>query len=345
MLTSQHSLAPMRMLSYSSDRSTPMLDRLTPKAQPDIRVRLVERRLGRRYAQQRLGIEQEHEGQVFGGGINFFHIENWYSIHSLIKIGLKTSGLYWRGMKNTAQIRIRQHHIRHSRVPKTFRAFTILQISDLHCDTSTLAIQRLREILPTLEYDLCVLTGDYRGKTYGSYDATLTVLKEIRAELSGPVYAVLGNHDTVRMVPAMEEMGINMLLNESVAIERGQQHIYLAGIDDAHFYRVDNIEKAASEIPHDAFSILLSHTPEIYQQAAHAGFNVMLSGHTHGGQICLPGGIPVQLNAVLPRRMGAGSWKHHSMIGYTSVGVGTSSVTVRFNCRPEVTLHHLEPID
>src|SRR5262249_33495998 len=65
----------------------------------------------------------------------------------------------------------------------------------------------------------------------------------------------------------------------------------------------------------------------------------------HGGQICLPGGIPVQLNAVLPRRMGAGPWKHHSMIVYTSVGVGASSMTVRFNCRPEVTLHHLEPID
>jgi predicted MPP superfamily phosphohydrolase len=115
------------------------------------------------------------------------------------------------------------------------------------------------------------------------------------------------------------------------------------GIDDAHFYRVDNIEKAASGIPHNEFSILLSHTPEIYRQAAHADFNVMLSGHTHGGQICVPGGIPIQLNAVLPRRLGAGAWRHHSLAGYTSVGAGASIVTVRFNCPPEITLHHLEP--
>src|SRR6267378_2094238 len=68
-----------------------------------------------------------------------------------------------------------------------------------------------------------------------------------------------------------------------------------AGIDDAHFYRVDNIEKAALPIPDGAFSIILSHTPEVYRQAAHANFNLMLSGHTHGGQICLPGSIPIKL--------------------------------------------------
>jgi uncharacterized protein len=85
------------------------------------------------------------------------------------------------------------------------------------------------------------------------------------------------------------------LLNECESISRGDETIYLAGIDDAHYYRVDNIEKAASEIPKDGFSILLSHTPEVYRQAAHAGFDLFLSGHTHGGQICLPGSIPITL--------------------------------------------------
>ncbi|MFZ2392178.1 metallophosphoesterase, partial [Rhodoferax sp.] len=98
--------------------------------------------------------------------------------------------------------------------------------------------------------------------------------------------------------------GIRMLLNECETIERNGQRIYLAGIDDAHFFRVDNIEKAASQIPDGGFSILLSHTPEIYRQAAHAGFSLLLSGHTHGGQICLPGSIPITLDSVLPRRMG-----------------------------------------
>jgi len=110
-----------------------------------------------------------------------------------------------------------------------------------------------------------------------------------------PVYGVLGNHDTIRMVPDLEAMGIRMLLNECEPIEREAATIYLAGIDDAHFYRVDNIEKAGSRIPHDVFSILLSHTPEIYRQAAYAGFDLLLSGHTHGGQICLPGSIPLTL--------------------------------------------------
>src|SRR5437762_8062081 len=110
-----------------------------------------------------------------------------------------------------------------------------------------------------------------------------------------------------------------MLLNECVSIELGGATIYLAGIDDAHFYRVDNIEKAASGIPHDGFAVLLSHTPEIYRQAAHAGFDLLLSGHTHGGQICLPGSIPLTLGSVLPRRLGAGAWRYRDMIGYTSI--------------------------
>ena len=127
-------------------------------------------------------------------------------------------------------------------------------------------------------------------------------------------------------------------------ISRGDEAIYLAGIDDAHYYRVDNIEKAAAEIPEHAFSILLSHTPEVYSQAAHAGFDLFLSGHTHGGQICLPGSIPITLSSVLPRHMGAGPWNYRKMIGYTSVGVGCAVVPVRINCLPEITLHHLLPI-
>jgi hypothetical protein len=84
--------------------------------------------------------------------------------------------------------------------------------------------------------------------------------------------------------------------------QRGNQRIYLAGIDDAHFYRVDDIEKAATGIPFGSFSILLSHTPEVYQQASYAGFCLLLSGHTHGGQICLPGRIPITLDSVLPQK-------------------------------------------
>src|SRR6478736_13502 len=68
---------------------------------------------------------------------------------------------------------------------------------------------------------------------------------------------------------------------------------------------------------------------------------VLLSGHTHGGQICLPGGIPITLDSVLPRHMGSGTWKYRNMIGYTSVGAGSSIVSARFNCPPEITVHRL----
>jgi predicted MPP superfamily phosphohydrolase len=203
------------------------------------------------------------------------------------------------------------------------------------------AMRRLTALVGDLNYDLCVLTGDYRGKTFGPFQATLDGMVRLRAQLKAPVYGVLGNHDTVQMIPGLEAADIKMLLNECAVIVRGDQRIYLAGIDDAHYFRVDNIEKAGSKIPDGAFSILLSHTPEIYRQAAHADFNLMLSGHTHGGQICLPGSIPVTLDSVLPRRFGAGAWRYHNMIGYTSVGAGSSIVPVRFNCPPEITLHHL----
>ena len=244
----------------------------------------LERRLERLHANQRLGIEIDHEAQIFGQGLNFFHIENWYSLHSVIRGLFKLTGLYWRGVQNAQRVQVRHTDIRFETLPREFETFTVLHMSDLHVDMSEGAMQRLIDILPTLTYDLCVLTGDYRGATFGPYEAAIEGLAEARAHLKGPVYGVLGNHDTIRMVPALEDMGIRMLLNECEPISRGNQRIYLAGIDDAHFYQVDNLEKAAVDIPAGAFSILLSHTPEIYRQAAHAGFDLLLAGHTHGGK-------------------------------------------------------------
>src|SRR5258708_16135193 len=159
-------------------------------------------------------------------------------------------------------------------------------------------------------------------------------MARILPHLKGPVYGVLGNYDEVRMVPGLEEMGIRMLLNECDPIERDRQRIYLAGIDDAHYYRVDNIEKAASTIPHGDFSILLSHTPEIYRQAAHAGFSLLLGGHTHGGQISLPGPIPLTLDSTLPRYLRFGPLYYHDISGYTSVGAGCGVCVLRFKLPP-----------
>jgi predicted MPP superfamily phosphohydrolase len=301
----------------------------------------LERRLGRLHAKQRLGIETDHEARIFGQGINFFHIENWYSIHSVIRTTLKLAGLYGRGRQNAESIQVRHNDVACKKVPSRFEGLTLLHISDLHVDMSEGAMRRLAELLPEMRYDVCVLTGDYRGPTFGPFDAALEGVAVLRSRLHDPIYGVLGNHDTIRMVPGLEEMGIRMLLNECESIGLGDQCIYLAGIDDAHYYRVDNIEKAAEQIPQDGFAILLSHTPEVYRQAAHAGFDLLLSGHTHGGQICLPGSIPITLSAALPRGMGSGAWTYQDMVGYTSTGAGTAIVAVRLNCLPEITLHHL----
>jgi predicted MPP superfamily phosphohydrolase len=303
----------------------------------------LERRLGRVHARQRIGIEDDHEARrLLGRGLPFFDRENWRPSPSVIRNTLKLTGLYWRARKNAERVQIRHNDIVLPGLPATFDGFTILQISDLHVDISLGAMRRLSELLPGLTYDLCVLTGDYRGKTYGPFAATIAGMARLSEHLAGPVYGVLGNHDTIRMVPALEEMGIRMLLNESETIERGGHRIHLGGIDDAHFYRVDNIEKVASQLPGDEFSILLSHTPEIYRQAVHAEFDLLLSGHTHGGQLCLPGAIPITLDAKLPRRLGSGLWKYRDMVGYTSVGAGSSSLPARLNCLPEIALHHLQ---
>ena len=260
----------------------------------------------------------------------------------MIRATLWAAGLYRRGQRNARHVQVRHNRVHAARLPRAFDGFTMLHISDMHADMSHGAMRRVAELLPSLAYDVCVLTGDFRGKTFGPFAEAIDGIARVRAHLHGPIYGVLGNHDTIRMVPALEAMGVRMLLNECVTITRDTARIHLAGIDDAHFFRVDNIEKAGDPIPQGAFAVLLSHTPEVYRQAAHAEFDLMLSGHTHGGQICLPGRIPITLDSNLPRRLGAGAWTHQGMAGYTSVGAGSSIVAVRLNCPPEITLHRLE---
>ena len=221
----------------------------------DILVKL-EQRLGRLHARQRLGIETDHEAQIFGQGLTFFHLENWYPVQSIIQSALKLTGLYWRGLRNAERIVVKHNDIRFKGLPALFDGFVILHISDMHVDMNEVAMQRLIELVGEMRYDLCVLTGDYRGKTFGPFEAALDGVGRVRSHLRGPIYGVLGNHDTIQMVPGLEAMGIQILLNECEVIERGDQRIFLAGIDDAHFYRVDNIEKAALQIPDGELSLI-----------------------------------------------------------------------------------------
>jgi predicted MPP superfamily phosphohydrolase len=299
------------------------------------------KRIGTEHVDRRLKIEAEHEAQLFGQGLIFFNLENWYYAPWLVKGALKMMGLYGRARRSADQVVVKRTTLEFAKLPEAFDNFTILHISDLHVEISAGAIGKTVSLVRDLQYDICVLTGDYRAKTCGPFEESLKGVNELRAQLKGPTYGVLGNHDSIRMAPSLKAMGIRMLFNECETIVRGFDRIYLAGVDDAHFYRADDLEKATSRIPQGVFSILLSHTPEIYDRAAGAGFDLILCGHTHGGQLCLPGGIPIRLEAKLPRSMAAGLWGHGEMVGYTTRGVGTSLLPVRLNCPPEITLHTL----
>ncbi len=304
-------------------------------------LKRLEQRLGAVHARQRLGIEAEHETHVFGGGMSFFHLENWYSVHALIRGGLKLAGLYNRAQRNAHTIRTVHNEIELNALPAAFEGLRILHLTDLHLDMSNTIVDNLIKCVSAVDYDLCVLTGDYRFRTYGGAVEVIDRLARLREHITSPVYAVLGNHDSVTMLPDMEDLDIHVLMNEHVRHTHKGETLFLAGIDDAHFFGVHDIAKALTDIPIEACAVLLSHTPEVYRQAAHAGADLLLCGHTHGGQICLPGGYPLTLDARIPRRFGNGAWHYANMIGYTSPGAGSSIVDVRLNCPPEITLHTL----
>jgi len=306
----------------------------------DLEARL-EARLGRVHARARLGIEAEHAHQVFRRARSIFHPENWYSLPSLIRAALTVTCLRRRALRNARRVTVTGNRVTLPGLAPAFDGFRVLQLSDLHIDASDDSAHAIIAAARSVDYDLCVLTGDYRFRTSGDIGPSLRGLERLRASLAGDVYAVLGNHDSVLMLPALEDMGITVLMNEHAVLERSGAALYLAGIDDAHFFGVENIEKALEGVPGDAPTVLLSHTPEVYRQAAHSAIDLLLCGHTHGGQICLPGGVPVFLDARIPRYLGCGTWRYGDMQGYTSRGAGNSITEARLNCPAEITVHTL----
>jgi hypothetical protein len=298
-------------------------------------------RIGALHLRQRLGMERDHEARLAGPGLHMWQVDRWYSMHSAVRTGLRLSGLLGYARRLARRVTVRRNPVVLPHLPPAFEGFTLLQLSDLHIDAAPDFTAVLIEAVRSLDYDVCVLTGDYRHRTFGPHQPTLDGMAALRPHLQGTPFAVLGNHDTIHLVPAMEALGYRFLLNEWTAVQRGDAAICLAGIDDAHTYRLEDFGRVTDGLPAGAVRILLSHTPETYRHAAHAGFDLMLCGHTHGGQLCLPGGHPLKTEAHCPRRVSRGAWRHHGMAGYTSVGSGTSLVDVRLNCPPEVTLHIL----
>ena len=301
----------------------------------------LERRIGRNHLARRLRLQVDHSAKFFGRGFGRFHWENINILPLALEFLLKVSRLFRVGKHNVLDFEVVEVDVMVEGLPEAFEDFCILHLSDIHIDGMPDDGERLIRIIQRLHYDVCVLTGDFRFHTFGNYEPSLNGMKRLAASIECPhgIFGILGNHDFVEMVPALESSGIRMLLNETVRIARGDAAIHILGLDDAHFYGVDALDKAIRDIPAAEVKVLLVHSPEIIAEAAHAGVNYYLCGHTHGGQICLPGGIPLLTNANCSRKYVGGLWHYENMAGYTSRGTGSSCLPVRFFCPPEITLH------
>jgi predicted MPP superfamily phosphohydrolase len=272
-----------------------------------------------------------------------FRIFEHYLMRPALKIGLSAVGLYGRGRANALRPVLRHIALRYPHLPVAFNGFRVLHVSDFHIDGVDGLAEALAPLLAATSADLCVFTGDYRFEDRGPcpevYPRMRTVIEAISAEHG--ILGILGNHDPAEMVWGLEALGVRMLVNEAFEIRRGADSLWVVGVDDPFDYRCHDLAAAVEAVPPNAFKLLLAHVPEIYQMAADRGIDLYLSGHTHAGQIRLPFVGAIKHNANCPKEFRYGLWKHGRMHGYTSAGVGCSSVPVRFNCPPEIVLFEL----
>ena len=258
---------------------------------------------------------------------------------ALFGMGLRVCGLFERGLRNALDVKVTRIELDFENLPPEFDGFRILHLSDLHVDYLPESLQAALKRISGEKFDLCVLTGDYRKRVSGPFEHILPVFENLIAQIStrNGIYAVLGNHDCADMAPAFEDLGLDVLVNETRCIQKGKTQIQVTGTDDVHYYYTDEARTALETAP-DGFKIALVHSAELADVAAEAGFNLYLAGHTHGGQVCLPGGIPIITHMSCHRRYASGLWQHGSMIGYTTTGIGVSGLPVRFNSRGEAVM-------
>ena len=227
-------------------------------------------------------------------------------------------------------------------LPSAFHGLRIVQISDIHHGLF-LPKEWLSEAVREanrLDPDIIALTGDFVTYSRRNIRSAAELLGRLRARFG--VYAVLGNHDfrvdAEAVTAALRKQGIDVLRNRHISLRFGSKSIYLAGVDD-YGYGAD-LRRAIRGIPREAATILLAHNPRVIHLASRNGVSLVLSGHTHGGQVNLPllgtvyGRSPERLRYKIGwDRMGA------TQI-YVSRGIGTIVLPWRLRCPAEIT--HLE---
>ena len=261
----------------------------------------------------------------------------------LFEIGLKITGQFNKGLEKAKDIAVKKYDLIFPDLPDAFQDYSILHLTDLHLDTIPDFASILINTIKKVNYDICLITGDYKKETEGPFEHILNPLEMILKNINARdgIYGVLGNHDTYKMVAPFEKLGMRFLLNEHISIERNRDQIQITGIDDPHHHYTNHALKAASD-SNGAFKIMLAHSPEFCHIAENNQYRLYLCGHTHGGQVCLPGGKPVITQLINEKDKVYGHWKINRMKGYTSAGCGTSGIPVRFNSQSEITIFRLK---
>ena len=223
-------------------------------------------------------------------------------------------------------------------LPSAFDGYRIVQLSDIHLGNFTRpeTIDQAIRIALDLEPDLIVLTGDYVLEVV---DSAALHAEFGKLSAHSHVFAILGNHDhwlgATGVRTALADAGIPELCNASHSIVKDDQAIWLLGVDDI-WERHHNLPMALADVPPDAIAILLAHEPDFADEAALTNrIALQLSGHSHGGQVRIPGlGAPIL--PYLGRKYPYGLRRVGSMWIYTNRGIGEIPPAVRVNCRPEV---------
>lgn len=272
------------------------------------------------------------------------------SVRFLFRLALQMTFLRGRGQRNALDLRLEQHQFKQPEAKPDARNLRILHLSDFHINAHPEYAQVLGQTLSGIDADLTLFTGDLRARSFGSNAPALAALESIVEDIPNigeHCYAILGNHDSITLVPQLEALGIRCLINESIELEINGIPVHLSGVDDPSDYHCDDIAACLPECATDELAqnylasrlaILMAHSPELIDKASSRGYDLYLTGHLHGGQICWPSGRPIRFKLDLPWEYCSGSWEKQGLQGYTSRGSGTSIVDARFNCPPEVTI-------
>ena len=250
------------------------------------------------------------------------------------------------------EISIERLTIRLDRLPEPFRGLRLAQISDLHYGeyTEPFFIREIVHRVNRLQPDIVVFNGDYVTEGFLPHKTTMEFAYrcvEILSHVDCPQrYAVLGNHDSTYAEPAVTDAlrihGINLLINQYTPFERDGKRFWFAGMGDAVCHKM-HLDKAIppKSVTGDEPVILLAHEPDVLPQVARYGVDLMLSGHTHGGQVRLPFVPPINL-PTLGKNYVEGYFRLGPTQLYVNRGIGTVGVPFRFNCPPEITVITLE---